>query len=193
MRNFNVIRKAALLMWLMILPGSVLLHAQAKYLAKSGHVWFAASTPLETVEAHNHQATSYIDSNTGDIACQLLMKSFKFDKALMEEHFNENYVESDKFPKGEFKGKISNLSEINFKKDGIYKAVADGSLTIHGVTKQMKIEGTIEVKDNDLVVKAQTTITPEEFNIAIPAIVKDKIAKTIDINVDMTYNPYEKK
>lgn len=171
---------------------SVVIHAQDKYLTKSGHVWFFSSTPMENIEAHNNQVTSYIDIKTGDIAFQMLIKSFKFDRALMEEHFNENYMESVKLPKAEFKGKIVNLSDIKFDKPGIYKAMIEGDLTIHGVTQKVKNEGTIEVKNGQLLAKAKFQVVPQDYKIEIPSLVKDKIAQNIDVNVDMIYDVYKK-
>ena len=87
-----------------------------------------------------------MDPATGEIAFNLLVKSFEFKIALMQEHFNENYMESDKYPKASFKGKITNLDKINFKKDGVYPAEVIGDLTIHNVTKPLTAKGTLEVK-----------------------------------------------
>jgi polyisoprenoid-binding protein YceI len=115
------------------------------------------------------------------------VKSFEFKVALMQEHFNENYMESDKLPKSSFKGKISNLDKIDFKKDGMYPAEVSGDLTIHGVTKPVATSGTIEVKGQTLTAKAKFTVSPKDYNIVIPSLVEDKIAKTIDINVDVPY------
>jgi polyisoprenoid-binding protein YceI len=171
---------------------SISTYAQDKFLAKTGHIWFFSSTPMENIEAHNNQVTSYVDAKTGEVAFQMLVKSFKFDRALMEEHFNENYMESVKFPKAEFKGKIVNLSDIKFDKPGVYKAVIEGDLTIHGTVKKVKHEGTFEVKGTQLLGKAKFQVVPQDYKIEIPSLVKDKFAESMDVNVDIVYVVYKK-
>ena len=109
----------------------------------------------------------------------------------MEEHFNENYMESTTFPKSDFKGKITNLSDINFKKDGIYKTKVEGAMTIHGVTKTIQADGSLEVKGSTVKISAQIPIVPEDYKVEIPSIVRDKIAKSITVNVDMSYDPLQ--
>ncbi|MCX6256992.1 MAG: YceI family protein [Bacteroidia bacterium] len=163
--------------------------AQGKYITKTGHIWFYGATPMENIDAHNHQAAGIIDSKTGDIIISVLMKSFEFPKALMQEHFNENYVESTKFPKGSFKGTITNMKDINLAKDGKYKATVEGDLTVHGEVKKIKTDGTIEVKDGKLMVTSKFNVAPEDFKIIIPGLVREKIAKEMEVNVDMTFDP----
>jgi hypothetical protein len=158
-----------------------------KLTSKTGHVWFFSHTPMEDIEGHNHQVASILDPATGDLIFSLLQKSFEFKVKLLEEHYNENYMESDKYPKATFKGKITNLDKIDFKKDGTYPAEATGELTLHGVTKPVTNNGTIEVKNGIVTAKAKYLITPEDFNIEIPGLVKDKIAKQIEVTIDVTY------
>ena len=167
-------------------------YSQDKYFTKKGHIWFFSHTAMEDIEAHNNEAAVVFDIKTGDISSQLLMKSFKFQKALMEEHFNENYIESAKFPKGEFKGKITNLKEIDFSKNGTYKATAEGTITVHGISKSYSITGNIEVNNGKIAIKAKFTIAPQDFSIAIPDLVKNNIAKTIEIYIDVTLEIYKK-
>jgi polyisoprenoid-binding protein YceI len=107
----------------------------------------------------------------------------------MEEHFNENYMESAKFPKATFKGQIANLKDINFTKDGVYNATIEGDLTIHGVTKHITQKGTVEVAKGKIIAKAKFGVKPEDYNIIIPALVKEKIANPLDVSVDITYDP----
>ncbi|MDQ1267176.1 MAG: hypothetical protein QG635_2330 [Bacteroidota bacterium] len=163
--------------------------AQDKYISKNGHIWFYSSTPIETIEAHNNQAASVIDIKKGEIAFDLLIRAFKFEKALMEEHFNENYMESEKYPKSKFAGKFIGFNSENFRKNGAYDAAVEGNLTIHGITKQIKIAGKIEVKDGKINVKAKFDIKPEDYKIAIPGLVRDKIASIIQTTVDVQYEP----
>ena len=91
-----------------------------RYITKNGHIKFYSETPMETIEANNHQVNSALDIATGDFVFKVLMKSFEFEKALMQEHFNENYVESDKYPNATFKGKVLNISEYDFKSNNSF-------------------------------------------------------------------------
>ena len=158
-----------------------------KFISKNGHVWFFSHTPMEDIEGQNRQAVSILDPATGELVINLLVKSFEFKVALMQEHFNENYMESDKYPKSAFKGKITNLDKIDFKKDGVYQVEVAGDLTIHNVTKPVTTKGTIEVKGSAITAKAKFVVIPRDYDIAIPSVVENKIAKEIEVNIDATY------
>ena len=158
-----------------------------KFISKNGHIWFYSYTPVEVIEAHNRQVVSILDAATGDLQFNLLVKSFEFKIALMQEHFNENYMESDKFPKSSFKGKITDPGKVDFKKDGVYPASVSGDLMIHGITKTVTTLGTLEIKGGSITAKAKFTVSPKDYNIEIPALVEKNIAKSIDIHVDVTY------
>ena len=106
----------------------------------------------------------------------------------MEEHFNENYMESDKYPKAIFKGKINNLSVVNFSADGNYPADISGELTIHGVTKSIKTPATIHVKGGVVSADSKINVKPADYKISIPGVVKDNIAETIEITISCIYN-----
>jgi len=112
------------------------------------------------------------------------MKSFEFKKALMQEHFNSDYVESDKFPAGEFKGSILNNAEINYTTPGTYTAKIKGKLTIHGVTKDIATTGTIVVAPDGLKTASEFNISLTDYNIKRPALVKDKLSNNIQIKLD---------
>src|ERR1035437_9699574 len=99
----------------------IALNAQ-KYMTKNGFIGFYSHTPMEDIKADNNQVVGALDISTGEMVFQALIKSFHFDRALMEEQFNENYMESDKFPKSVFKGKITNLSSVDFSKNGNYRS-----------------------------------------------------------------------
>lgn len=159
-----------------------------KYISKNGHISFNGSTPLENIVADNHQAASILDASTGDMVFNVLIKSFEFKNALMQEHFNENYIESDKFPKGTFKGKITDISSVKFDKDGSYNVDVTGDLTIHGVTKPLSTKGVIDVKGNVVSASSKFILKPVDYNIQIPKIVEGKIAKEIEVVVDLTYS-----
>jgi hypothetical protein len=160
-----------------------------KYITKNGHVWFYSSTPMEEIEAHNRQVVSSLDCSNGEVALVLLIKSFEFKRALMQEHFNENYMESDKFPKANFKGKIDNLNKVDLKKDGTYTADVSGDLTMHGVTKHLNLKATVTVKGTTINSTSKFTIVPQDYGIKIPSVVENKIAKEIQVTVEMAYSP----
>jgi hypothetical protein len=111
------------------------------YYTKTGRISFYSHAPMEDIKAYNSKATSVLNISTGRVEFAILIKAFQFKKALMQEHFNENFMESSKYPKSIFKGKIQNLADINFKKDGIYPFRASGQLTIRGITKYISVKG----------------------------------------------------
>ena len=162
---------------------------QSKYFTKSGAVAFYASTPLENIEARNNKGTCVLDATTGAIEMAVLLKAFEFDRALMQEHFNENYVESDRYPKSTFRGKISNFSDLNLTQDGTYPITITGSLTFHGVTKDIVSKGKIVVKGGKLNTTSEFTIALAAYQIEIPSIVKDKISKTVRITTNLWLDP----
>ncbi|MFN8256266.1 MAG: YceI family protein [Bacteroidales bacterium] len=164
-----------------------ILNAQANYFTKTGKIQFFSKTAIENIEATNNQVVSTLNLEKGDISFGVLIKAFKFQNALMEEHFNENYMESTKFPKSTFKGKIDNLNEINFKKPGKYNAKISGDLTIHGVTKPISAIAFFEVKDKTIGASSTLIIKPADYNIQIPDLVKDKIAKEVSVEINIEY------
>lgn len=159
-----------------------------KYIAKNGHIWFYSHTPVEDIEAHNNQVVSILNAADGTVQFSLLVKSFQFKKALMQEHFNENYMESDKIPKAGFTGMITNQADIHYNKDGSYPAQVTGDLTIHGVTRSISTIGTLTISGKTIHAKAKFILKPKDFDITIPAVVEQNIAKEIEVNVDITYN-----
>jgi hypothetical protein len=163
-----------------------------KYITKNGHIYFHSEAPLETIEAHNKQVNAALDAATGDFVFKVLMNAFIFEKALMQEHFNENYVESEKFPNGTFKGKIINLGEIDFSKHGKYKATVSGEMTIHGITKKIEETGTFEIGSESVHATAKFMLKIADYNISIPGAVAGKIADEVEINVDLKLSPVSK-
>jgi len=155
-----------------------------RYMTRTGKVTFFSSTSMENIEAVNNEMACAVDSKTGDLAFQVPIKSFKFEKALMQEHFNENYMESDKFPKAQFKGAIANLGAVNFAKDGQYSVTASGKMTIHGVTRDVSAPGTITVKGNEIVAASKFTVRSADYGIRIPSVVAGKIAQNIEVTVN---------
>ena len=158
--------------------------AQEKFYTKSGKISFYSKSTLENIEAHNKAVTCVLDTKTGNLQFAVLMKGFEFEKALMQEHFNENYVESHKFPKAEFKGQVANYAAIDYNKDGEYPATVKGKLTLHGVTRDVETTGKIVVKGGKLKAGASFNVLLADYNISVPAMVKDNISKSINIAVD---------
>lgn len=157
-----------------------------KYMTKTGTIDFNSKAPLETIEGKNKAVACLLDTKTGALDFVVQIKSFVFDKQLLQEHFNENYMESDKFPKATFKGVITNLAAINFSKDGEYKAEAKGKLTIHGITRDVTYQGKVIVRNGKLMLTSLFNLLLADYNISIPSAVKDKIAKEVKVNVNAT-------
>ena len=180
-------------LFLMIFLLNILLALNAqKYMTKNGYIGFFSHTSLEDIKGDNNQVAAIIDISTGEMVFQALIKSFHFDRALMEEHFNENYMESDKFPKSSFKGKITNLSSVDFSKKGTYSVSVEGDLTIHDVTNKISTKGTIEVITGGINANSKFNIVPEDYKIVIPGVVRDKIDKNLEVTVSMKYTPVAK-
>jgi polyisoprenoid-binding protein YceI len=160
--------------------------AQAKYFTKTGKIEFdatAAKSP-EDIKGVNKSTTMVLDSKTGDMQFLVLMKGFEFTRALMQEHFNENYVESTKFPKAEFKGKIVDNTAVNYAKDGTYKVKVKGKLTMHGVTNDTEADGVLTVKAGKITATATIVALFADYKIVIPGLVSDKVAKSAKININ---------
>lgn len=155
-----------------------------KYLTRTGKVTFFSATPLENIEGINNEMACVLDAEKGALIFQVPVKSFKFEKALLEEHFNENYMESDKYPKAQYNGNISDLSKVNFAKDGNYNVTTKGTMKIHGVSKELELPGSITVKGDNVTVSCIFKVTPQDYDISIPGVVKDKIAKEIEVTVN---------
>ena len=161
--------------------------APNKFFTRSGKVVFSASTPFEKIEAENDKGTSVLDPVTGQVEFAVLMKAFLFEKAMMQEHFNEKYVESDMYPKSVFKGTIENLGTIDFKKDGVYKLTASGLLTLHGITKTVQVSGILTVSKGVIMTSSEFQVAAADYGIEIPSLVRDKIAKVVTIKTEATY------
>jgi polyisoprenoid-binding protein YceI len=153
------------------------------YSTRSGFVGFYSKTALEDIKAENNQVYAIIDPAKQNLAFQLLCKGFVFPKELMQEHFNENYVESDKYPKATFSGTYTGDVQVN--KDGVYKVTVKGNLTLHNATKAIETPATIEVKSGHLLAQAEFKVKPEDFNINIPSLVRDKIDKEMSVKVNV--------
>ena len=160
------------------------------YFTRSGNTDFKASVEaFEPVEAKNTSTTVILKTATGDIAAQLFINAFKFKVALMQEHFNENYMDSNKHPKAVFRGKLIDFNFANSTTEKEYKLT--GTLTVRGVKKEINTTAKVILKGDKLFVDAKFTVEPQDFNIDIPSIVRKKIADKI--NVTLHYELVEKK
>ncbi|HVZ56795.1 MAG TPA: YceI family protein [Chitinophagaceae bacterium] len=165
-------------------------HAQGRYYTKSAKLFFQCTkSPLEKVEATNKSGTCVLDTQSGQVQFAVLMKGFEFAKALMQEHFNENYVESDRFPRSEFRGQVINNADIHYGKDGSYPAHVKGTLQIHGESRPVEANGTILIKGGKPSLAATFTILLSDYKIAIPSVVSDKISNSVDISVEGALEP----
>ena len=160
--------------------------AQDKILTKTGQVTFEASVPsFEEVKANHKNVTCIVNTKTGEIASLILVKGFQFKVALMEEHFNENYIESDKFPKATFKGKIEDfdLQKITSQNQDF---TIKGKIELHGKIKDIVVIAKIKKVKNAIEITANFTLNPEDFDIQIPSLVRAKVAKKVDVKFDFT-------
>src|SRR3954452_16933806 len=151
------------------------------YLTRTAYIGFFSKTPAEDIKAINNQVYAAIDAGKKEMAFSLLIKSFTFRKELMQEHFNENYVESDKYPKASFTGTYT--GDVDLTKNGVYKVTVSGNLTFHNTTKAITAPATLEVKDTHLIGTAEFKSRPEYFNISIPSLIRGKIAQDITVNI----------
>ena len=151
--------------------------------ARNGFIGFYSRTALEDIKAENNQVFAVIEPSTKKLAFSLLLKGFVFTKELMQEHFNENYVESDKYPKATFSGTYT--GDVDLGKDGTYKVMVKGNLNLHNVTKPVETPAVLEVKGGHLIGTAEFKAKPEDYNITIPSIVREKIDKEMQVKVKM--------
>jgi hypothetical protein len=160
-----------------------------KFITKNGEITFFSSTPIEDIEAHNKQVNAVLDAETGDFVFRVLIKAFQFEKALMQEHFNENYMESHKFPNSTFVGKVVNNSEIDWTKSGTVEATIEGELTIHGVTQKISEKGTFEVGKDGIKGMSKFEVKVADYDIKIPRAVVNNIAESIEVTVNVDLRP----
>ena len=164
-------------------------HSQERYLTKNGAISFYSKAPMEDITADNNQVLSIVDATKGKMAISILMKSFLFEKALMQEHFNENYVESDKYPKATFKGKILNFNSL---KESETKLDIKGVISIHGKTKEIIVSANATKSEDTIQLQGEFNLKVADFDIKIPSVVAKNIAKEIKVSFQFNYKPYQK-
>jgi len=148
-----------------------------QYISNNGKITFFSYAPIEDIKAENKKVSAVYDFSTNEIVFQLYISDFNFRKKLMQTHFNENYLESDKYPKSTFVGKVTELKEGNAK--------VQGMLSIHGITKEIEVSGTLVKKKDAVSILSEFKIKLDDFNILIPKIVMYKIAEVILVNIDI--------
>lgn len=184
-------KKLTAVLLFLVTTSVTLVQAQTKYIDKTTEISFHSRTPFENIDAVSNTALSTLDKKTGELSFAVLIKSFVFKRALMQEHFNEDYMESETYPKSTFKGVIKNLSEVNFKTDGSYPVTVTGSLTIHGVTKEVTVSGAINITEGKIAAVSSFEVMPQDYKIFIPAVVREKIAKVIKVQVTAHFVPFQ--
>ncbi len=179
---------------LLLLVATVALSANMSaqiYMANNCVISFFSESPLENIEAVNKAAKPIVNTATGDIQIKIAMNAFVFEKPLMQEHFNENYVESEKYPSAIFKGKIN--EKVDWTKDGEYKVTVTGTLDLHGVKKEKTLEGIITVKGTQITVATKFSIHIEDHKIEVPSLYVKNIAEDVEVKLNATLEPFTKK
>jgi len=160
--------------------------AQSKYFTRTGTVIFDAEGKLDDVEeikAKNTMATCVLDAESGQMEWAVSMNKFDFASSLMQKHFNENYVESEKYPKATFKGKINDVNKVNFAKDGTYPVTVLGTMNLHGVTKEISAKGVVTVEKGKILVSSSIELMLKDYKIDIPTVVFVKIAESAKVSI----------
>jgi polyisoprenoid-binding protein YceI len=162
------------------------------FMTRTGKVSFFSHTAVEDIKAENNEVLSFFDAGKGELRYQVLIKSFRFPKASMEQHFNQpTYMDSDKFPKSEFKGTLADTKAVNVNKDGTYKVTVNGELTMHGVTQKVSVPGTITIKGGKVSASAVFTVKRSDYGVTVPSFSAAKIADEIEVTLSCDYEPYK--
>ncbi len=177
-------KKIEVLALTILLCFSVSFARAQKYKSTSSYIHFFSDAPMEDIEAENSEAQSAFDLETGQIVFSVPIEGFIFDKSLMQEHFNENYLESHKFPKATFSGTIT---DYDANKSNWQDAKANGAMTIHGVENAISSEGKIRIVGNQVEIEARFPIKVADYKIKIPKVVFYNIAETVDVTIKMSY------
>ena len=163
------------------------IYGQKTLITKSSTTSFYSHAPLEDIEAINSQTTAALDLAKKEIVVKMLIKHFTFENALMQEHFNENYMESEKFPSSIFKGSFNSAQDVDLNVDGTYEVEVVGEITIRGIQKPVNCMATMIVKDRTLKATTKFVLKPKDFNIDIPSVVVKNIAEEIEITSELVF------
>ncbi len=189
MKNTYINRRKTLntLILLTLFTLSFAHHSGGVYKTNTGTIKFFSHTPIEDIAAENHKVKTAFSSANGKLQFSVLIKDFQFEKALMQEHFNENYMESTIYPKATFSGKIETIDGITLEKNGSYTSKVSGILTIKNVAKDVQTVATFQVNGGVVNAKATFNIDPSDYNIKIPKTVVHKISDKIAVSIDADY------
>jgi len=175
-------------LFLMLLSFADFNKNENQFIARQGQVTFFSYTSVENIEAKNNQVLSILDTDTQEVAISMLMRAFVFKKDLMYEHFNESYIESDLYPKANFRGKILNFDTKTSEKQ---TKIIRGNLNIHGISKEIDIKATIKKIGESYTIYGEFEVFVNDFQIKIPPILSSNIAKSISIKFNFQYQHYE--
>ena len=164
-----------------------------KYFTRTAEVSFFSEAPTENIEAQNRQVTCILNTENGELAFSVQLMGFHFEKALMEEHFNENYVESHKYPKSTFKGKVLDFEKIDIKNPGKHMVTVEGDMFLHGETKTIKANGELTIVAEEMLLSSKFDLRIEDYKISIPKAVISKIAESIEVSLTANLTEYGKK
>ncbi|MHA4809474.1 YceI family protein [Flavitalea flava] len=188
-----------LLLFMQVLAGVVPMLAQSPsgsqgqgiYFSKKASVSFFSKARIENIEADNKNVVMIADLAKGKIQLEVLMKAFEFEKKLMQQHFNENYVESDTYPKAVFKGQLVTPASLDPLKEGEYAVKVKGYLTLHGVTKPMELDGKLKIAGGKIMADSEFLLQLSDYNIKIPHIVEDNISNKVRITLNAVLDPFK--
>lgn len=179
----------AKIIFLAALVFSVLISRAQIYSGKSYEISFFSDGPIEDIAATNKSAQVMMNAAKNEIAVKVTIKGFDFEKELMQEHFNEKYLESDKYPYATFTGKIKDT--IDYKKDGVYKVTVAGKLKIHDVEKERTIQGTLTVKGGEIIIDSKFLVTLKDHKVEIPTLVAQNIAEIVEVSLRLTLTEFK--
>jgi len=177
---------------LLLIQGPEAYSQDSLWFTRTGRIYFISHTDIIDIDANNYQVGSFLNVKTGEMVFSLLMKSFQFTLPLAEEHFNENYVESEKYPKATFKGKIAGFDPVMIIPDKEYPVEVEGDLTMHGVTSGIREKGVLKKTGEGIRATSKFQVKLDTYKIKVPDIVKDRVAPVIPIEVEILYKPYGK-
>lgn len=166
-------------------------YSQGIYRSTASDISFFAGTAIEDINAVSEKAVSFLNIETGEVVVSIPIRSFHFDQSLMEEHFNENYIESEKYPKAEFKGTIRNSSSLNWKSSTTMTIVVDGTLSLHGVSRTRTFELHATGTDRKILVTSDFIVPLADHNIDRPKLLWEKLTDQVEVKVKITYEQYQ--
>jgi hypothetical protein len=182
------VHKKLLILTCIFILTPVVSQGQIKFFTRAGKVSFFSKAPIEDIRAVNNQLSCIFESESKRIVANVLIRAFEFEKALMQKHFNENYLESEKFPKATFKGRILTNEKLNFQTIWTKNLEFEGDMTIHGITRKMKGMAQCSFKDGTLMVSTDFYIHLKDYDIKIPSTLVNNIAEKIQVKVNLNMN-----